>query len=266
MTIAHRWLHDRRRGLAGWCLGVTALVVFTVALFPTVEGDETFEELTDQLPASFQSLLGVTQGAPITAAPGYLHARLFSTLLPLLFVVYAIGLGARAIGGTEEDGTLELLLAHPVTRTRVALERYAANTALLALLTVTFLAVLTASALPVGALDGVSLTGLAGASASVFALALLHGTIAYTTGAATGRRTPAIAAATTIAITGYLIEGLLAVTDAIAPLRHASPWHWYLGRNMLTNGIAPDALAPPLLLSTALLATATRLFTQRDLR
>jgi ABC-2 type transport system permease protein len=266
VTVAHRWIRDRRRGLGGWCLGITGLVVFTVAFFPTVKGNETFDELTDQLPNSLRSLLGLAQDAPITAPPGYLHARLFSTLIPLLLVVYAIGLGARAIAGTEEDGTLELLLAHPVTRTRVTVERYLANTVLLAALTVVFATGLTLSALPAGALDGVSLTGLAGAASGAFALALLHGSIAYTVGAATGRRAPAIAAATGVAVAGYLVEGLLALTDTIRPLRYASPWHWYLGRNMLTDGIAPDAIAPPLLVSLALLTAATRLFARRDLR
>lgn len=266
VIVARRWFLDRRRGLAGWCLGVTALVVFTVGLFPTVEGDETFEELVDQLPEGVRSLFGLAQGAPITAAPGYLHARLFSTLVPLLFVVYAIGLGARAVASAEEDGTLELLLANPVTRTRVVLERYLANTALLALLTLVLAAVLTASALPLGALEGVSLVGLAGATGGVFALALLHGSVAYAVGAATGRRAPAVAAATTVAVTGYLIQGLLALTDVLDPLRYASPWHWYLGRNMLIDGPAPDALIPPLVLGLALLAAATRLLERRDLR
>jgi ABC-2 type transport system permease protein len=195
-----------------------------------------------------------------------LHARLFSTLIPLLFVVYAIGLGARATGGTEEDGTLELLLAHPVTRTRVTLERYLANTALLLALAVVFAVGLTVSALPVGALDGVSPAGLTGATTGAFALALLHGSIAYTVGTATGRRTPAIAAATSVSVAGYLVEGLLAVSHSVRPLRYASPWHWYLGRNMLTSGIAPDAIAFPLVVSLALLAAATRLFARRDLR
>jgi ABC-2 type transport system permease protein len=153
-----------------------------------------------------------------------------------------------------------------VTRTRVTVERYLANTALLIALTVVFAIGLVLSALPVGALDGVSLTGLAGAAAGAFALASLHGSIAYAVGAATGRRAPAIAAAASVAVAGYLIEGLLAVSDTIRPLRYASPWHWYLGRNMLTDGIAPDAIALPLLLSLALLAAAARLFARRDLR
>jgi ABC-2 type transport system permease protein len=266
VTVARRWLRDRRRGLLWWCAGITALVAFTVAFFPSVEGDETFEELADELPAGLSSLLGVSEGAPLTSAPGYLHARLFSTLVPLLLVVYAIGLGARAIGGTEEDGTLELLLSQPVTRTRVAVERYGANLALLGLLAVTLAVAVAALAAPVGALDGVSLTGLAGASFGAFALALLHGTIAFTAGAATGRRAPAVGIATAVGAAGYLVEGLLALGDAADPLRFVSPWHWYLGRNMLVDGVALDAVVAPLLASAMLVALATRLFERRDLR
>jgi beta-exotoxin I transport system permease protein len=198
VTVARRWLADRRRGLAGWCLGVTGLVLFTVGFFPTVRGNEAFDKLTEQLPAGIRSLVGLSPGAPITAAPGYLHARLFSTLVPLLLLVYAIGLGARAIAGTEEDGTLELLLANPVTRPRVVLERYLANTALLVAVTAVLLVALTVSGLPIGALDGVSRTGLGGAVTGAFAIALLHGSIAYAVGAATGRRATAIAVATTV--------------------------------------------------------------------
>ena len=266
MTVARRWLRDRRRGLLWWCSGIAALVAFTVAFFPTVEGDETFEQLADELPAGLSSLLGVSEGAPLTSAPGYLHARLFSTLVPLLLVVYAIGLGARAISGSEEDGTLELLLSQPVTRTRVALERYGANAALLALSAATLVVAVATLAAPVGALDGVSLTGLVGASVGAFALALLHGTIAFTAGAATGRRAPAIGIATAVGAAGYLIEGLLVLSDAVAPLRLVSPWHWYLGRNMLVDGVAPDAIVPPALVSAVLVGVAIRLFRQRDLR
>jgi ABC-2 type transport system permease protein len=266
VTILRRWLHDRRRGLAGWCLGVTGLVLFTVGFFPTVRGNEAFDELTDQLPAGIRDLVGLAPGAPITAAPGYLHARLFSTLVPLLLLVYAIGLGSRAIAGTEEQGTLELLLAHPVTRPRIVVERYLANAMLLAVVTVALLVALTVSGLPVGVLDGVSRSGLAGAATGAFAIALLHGSIAYAVGAGTGRRGTAIAAATTVAVAGYLVQGLVAVSEAIHPFRYVTPWHWYLGRNMLADGPAPDAIVVPLVLSAALLAASTLLFARRDLR
>lgn len=266
MIVAARFARDRRRSLLWWTIGVGALVLFTVALFPTVKGEESFEELADKLPASLRSLFGLAEGAPLTSAPGYLHARLFSTLLPVILVVFAIGLGARAIGGSEEDGTLELLVAQPVTRLRIAVERSLAAGALLVSVSAAFAVMLLVAAIPFGALDGVSIVGLAGASAGAFCLALLHGSVAYAAGAATGRRGLAMGVAAAFAVTGYLVEGLITVSDAIRPMRFASPWHWYLGRNMLVSGVAPDALIAPLLLVPVIAASGTWLFLRRDLR
>ncbi len=65
------------------------------------------------LPASVRALIGSQEGIPLTSAPGYLQARLFSTILPILLLVYAISLGSRAIGGAEEDGTLQLVVTAP---------------------------------------------------------------------------------------------------------------------------------------------------------
>jgi ABC-2 type transport system permease protein len=59
---------------------------------------------------------------------------LFSAIGPVLLVVFGIGVGAQAIGGLDEAGRLEPLLANPVTRTRLAVERYLAGVALLGLL------------------------------------------------------------------------------------------------------------------------------------
>ena len=53
-------------------------------------------------------------------------------MLPLLLLVFAIGLGARAIAGSEQEGTLELLLSNPVTRRTVVAERYLAMVGMIA--------------------------------------------------------------------------------------------------------------------------------------
>jgi ABC-2 type transport system permease protein len=65
---------------------------------------------------------------------GYLQGTLFALLGPLLAVMMAVAAGARAIAGDEEAGTLELLLAHPVSRTRLLLERFGALAAAVILL------------------------------------------------------------------------------------------------------------------------------------
>ena len=266
MIVAARMLRDRRRSLLWWSAGMVGLVLFTVALFPTVEGQESFEELADQLPEAMRSLFGFDDAVPLTSAPGYLHSRLFASLLPVVLLVFGIGLGARAVAGSEEEGTLELLLANPVTRHAVVAQRYLALNAMLAGLTLVFAVALVVLALPFGALSGVSLPGLVGASVGAFGLSLLHASVSFAVGAATGRRAWALAAAATLAVAGYLLQGLLGLSDAVQMLRFVSPWHWYLGRNMLAQGVAPDAIVVPLVLAAGLYAAGALAFQRRDLR
>jgi ABC-2 type transport system permease protein len=138
--------------------------------------------------------------------------------------------------------------------------------AMIAGITAVFALSLVLLAVPFSALEDVPLSGLAGATAGVFGIALLHGTIAFGVGAATGRRALALSSATVVAVAGYLAQGLLGLSDAIRPLRFVVPWHWYLGRNMLAQGVAPDAIIVPIVLSTAIFAAGVTAFLRRDLR
>ncbi|MGH9041222.1 MAG: ABC transporter permease subunit, partial [Acidimicrobiia bacterium] len=64
---------------------------------------------------------------------------------------------------------------------------------------------------------------------------------------------------------GYLVQGLGATSDALGPLEAGSPWHWYLDRNILVDGLAPVAVVAPVLLAGALFALGAWLFNRRDL-
>jgi ABC-2 type transport system permease protein len=266
VILAARLIRDRRRSLLWWSAGIVGLVLFTVALYPSLKGEESFNEVIEQMPEALRAMFGLDTAIPLTSPPGYLQGRLFGSMLPLLLIVFGIGLGARAIAGSEQDGTLELLLANPVTRGTVVVERYLAMVAMIAGLTAVFALSLLALAAPFGALEGVPLTGLAGAVAGVFGIALLHATLAFGVGAATGRRALALSSATVVAVAGYLLQGLIGLSDIIRPLRFISPWHWYLGRNMLAQGVAPDAIIVPLVLSAVIFVAGAGAFLRRDLR
>ena len=266
MIVAARLVRDRRRSLLWWSVGIVGLVLFTVALFPSLKGEESLNEVVDQMPEALRSMFGIDEAIPLTSAPGYLQGRLFGSLLPLILIVFGIGLGARAVAGSEQDGTLELLLANPVTRRAVVVQRYLALVGMVAALTGVFAVSLLVLGAPFGALEDVPMSGLAGAVAGVFGITVLHGTLAFGVGAGTGRRAWALSAATVVAVAGYLLQGLIGLTDAIRPLRFISPWHWYLGRNMLAQGVAPDAVIVPLVLSAAIFMVGATAFLRRDLR
>lgn len=264
MIVARRAILDRARSMMWWSIGIAGLMLFTMALFPSIEGNSDFERLADNMPEAMRSLFSLDSAVPLTSAPGYLQARLYGSLLTVLLLVFAIGAGGRAVAGDEEDGTLELILMHPVARRRVLLERYGAVVALVLALAAVACVTAVVFGAPFGALEGVSLPGLAAANAGAGLIALLHGTIAFVVGAVIGRRAPAVGVAAAVAVVGYLVQGLAGLSDAVEPLRALSPWHWYLDRNMLAEGVPAAAFVLPVAVCAVLLVPAVVRFVRRD--
>jgi ABC-2 type transport system permease protein len=265
-AVLRRYVRDHRRSTAWWALGMAALVAFTVAFYPSVKGNADFDKLMKDLPDAVRALVGAREDVPLTSPPGYLHGRLFSIMVPVLLLTFGVGLGARAIGGSEGDGTLELLLANPVTRRRVLVERYAGLVLLVGAVTAALTASLVVLAPTVGLLDGIAVPRLAMAAATAFCIALLHATMAFAVGCAVGRPGPGVAVATSVASAGYLLQSLAAASDQLGWLETVSPWHWYLDRNVLADGATAVAFAGPLVGAALLLAAAAWRFDRRDLR
>jgi ABC-2 type transport system permease protein len=62
-------------------------------------------------------------GPDYTSPAGYLRAELFALLGPILYLVFAIGAGGRAVAGEEEVRSLDLLLSTPLTRTQIVRDK-----------------------------------------------------------------------------------------------------------------------------------------------
>jgi ABC-2 type transport system permease protein len=266
MRIARRLLADRWRGARWWAAGTAGGIATVVALWPSVKGNTDIERVVQDLPASIRVLIGTQADIPFSSAAGYLQARLFSTILPVVLLAYGIGLGAAAIGGAEEDGTLQLVVTAPVSRTRIAVERLAASLLLLVGLAVVALLTTLVLGVPAGVLEQVSAGRIGVATAAVTALAVLHMAIAFAAGAVAGRRSSAIAVASSVAVGGYLLHAVAASAELIEPARVVSPWWWLLDRNLLAQPATFLALGVPVLVSAALAIGSVIVFNRRDLR
>ena len=183
-------------------------------------------------------------------------------MVPLLLIVAAIGVGARALAGEEEKGTLDLLLAQPVSRRRVALEKLAALGAEIA----TLGAVLWVALWIGTAAAGMHLapTRLLAAVSTAVLLALGYGAIATLTGAATGRRAPAIGLPGALAAAAYLLNGLAPLVPGLGSIRAASPWYHYTAGDPLRHGLAANS-ALLVALVVVVVALVPLVFDQRDL-
>ena len=260
-SILAKTIRDARRGLVGWSVGLAGTIALTVSIYPTVRDNPQFEDLSESYPEELQAFFGGQ--FDLTTAAGYLDVELYSFMVPLLLLVQAIGAGARAIAGEEEAGTLDLLLANPVSRERVAIEKLGALVALSGVLAVVLLVAVLLLARAVSMEIGFA--EVASATLMTWLIAVAHGALALLVGAATGSRGLAIALATAVAVAGYLLEGLGNLVDLLEPPQALSPFHWYAVADPLHEGFAPGRTGLLVALVLVFGALAPLAFRRRDL-
>ncbi|RKR87466.1 ABC-2 type transport system permease protein [Micromonospora pisi] len=252
-------LFDSRRSLVGWTLAIVAVGAMYASFWPTMQTPEMAEALA----AYPEGLLEAFNYTDLTSAAGYLGGAVFGLLVPLLVTVFAIATGTRAVAGDEEAGTLDLLLAHPVGRVRLALHRFAALLVGLVLIGGLLGLAMIGLSGPAG-FDGVGAGELLATSAQLVLFGATFGALAFAVGAATGSRGAALGGSAGVAVLAYLANAVLPQVDGLAWLQNLSPFHWYLDGDPLVNGL--QTTGPLLLLATTavLVAAGTYLFTRRD--
>ena len=236
-SVLTKTLRDARRPFLWWSAGLAAYVAMIVAVYPTIRDNDELGRLVEQYPEALKAFIAFGGELDFTSATGYLGGELFSFMIPALLLVVAVGGGAGAIAGEEERGTLDLLLATPVPRRRVAAEKLTA----VCLELVGLGAVLWASLWLGGRLVsmGIPAGDLAGATASAVLLAIAYGAIAFLLGAGTGRKAAAIGISIAAAVAAFLVSSLASIVGALEPLRAISPFHHYAAGDPLTNGLQP---------------------------
>jgi ABC-2 type transport system permease protein len=259
-TVYTKALFDQRRGLLGWSIGVAATAALFVLIYPMVRDMEGIEVFLEQYPEAFGELFNI---AAVTTGPGFLNAEFFSLLGPALFLIYGIGRGARAVAGEEEVGTLEVLLATPISRTRMLAEKALALLTGIAVLGL----VLWATLVVTGPLVDLGL-GVGRAAAASAALTLLggeFGLLALAVGAVTGRRGPAIAAAGAAAVASYLLFALGALVEELEPWQALSPFQHAMGTDPILNGLSGGYTVAIVAVGLVAVVVSSPLLERRDI-
>jgi ABC-2 type transport system permease protein len=241
-------------------------VALVVVSYPAIRDNAELDKTFQGLPPSVQAVLGLDPANALTSPVGYLNSQFYANLFPIILLVFSIGLAAWAIAGDEAAGMLELLLANPISRVRLAIERAAFLVFMLALLTAVALVALVLLAPRVGLTKGLSIEHIVAATVATALMSLVFAAVAFAAGASTGNRSLAISLASAIAAAGFVVEGLGAQVKLLQPVREISPWHWLLYSEPLRNGWAPEAWLLPLGVALVLMAFGVAVFVRRDLR
>ncbi|HET7430177.1 MAG TPA: ABC transporter permease subunit [Nocardioides sp.] len=259
-TVFGKALRDQRWALVGWGGGVVLLVLVEAAVWPTFSDMPDMEQFLNNYPEAFRKLFDLTS---MTTGTGFMNAELFTLMLPLLFIVFAVGRGARMIAGEEESGVLEVVLATPVSTRSVLLQKAAALVVGVTVLGAVLAVVLLLCSAVFGLGIGVG-SALSGCVAMVL-MGVEFGALALAVGASTGRRALAIGVAGAAAVAAYVLYALALIVDAFEPWQPLSPFHQALHAGPLGSGL-PASSALVALGAVVVLAAAVPVFERRDLR
>lgn len=231
-SVLGKSIHDRRVSTLAWTLGLTGMTVVYVAIFPGIESQlPDIQQMIDAYPDALKTIFGMQEMDSLT---GFLEMEMFSLVAPLLFLMAAIGFGSSATTKEESDKTIDLLLAAPVSRRRVVVEKFASFLATMALMGAgLFVSVAVGSRLID---EPLSLGKLTAAVLGPTLLGVQFGAVALLVGCVTGRRGIAIAVSSALALAAFLLNSLAPLVGWLSDYQSLSPLYHSSGYSPLRNG------------------------------
>jgi ABC-2 type transport system permease protein len=255
-NVASKSLRDQRWQIIGYGLALLSMAALIVFIWPSYR--TTVASIN--LPPALQAFLG--SDLSYASAPGFVSAEFFSWI-PVLLIVYAVVQGTGAIAGEEGSGTIDLLMAQPVARSTMVLQKCLAFLAG-AVLVVTLGFAGFALSIPFVSID-ITLPDAAVASANLLPITLLFFALSLWLGAAAGNRGVAAGVAGAVATAAYFANSLASGVHQISGLRYASPFYYYGAGLPLVKGIDWPHVALLLGISVLFLALSLRAFERRDI-
>jgi ABC-2 type transport system permease protein len=229
-TIFTKTLYEKRWALLWWSIAMFAFTLLIVVSFPVFK--DTFGQQFQDVPDSLKAVVG--EASDYQRIEGYLEIQVFMQMVFLTFI-FGIILFTGLIAGEESDGTLQTLLAQPVSRTRVYVEKLLAGAVLLGGVSVAmFLGVIIGNQL---INESVNLGRLVQATFGQWLVAMVFGLFGYMAGAVTGRRGIAGALAGVFAFLAYLVTPLSEQVKLLKIPNYLSPFKYFNNSRILDQGL-----------------------------
>lgn len=126
-TVFRYTLRKSRGAIIGWGIGLALLAIMMGSMFDLVAGSNEMMDVMDGFAESMPEFAELFNFEAMTTPSGWLDVEYFA-FVPLIVGLFATGAGASLLARDEESGTLDLIQAHPVSRTVLFWGRFLANT------------------------------------------------------------------------------------------------------------------------------------------
>lgn len=242
-TIAWE-LRQRKFAVLWWTVGSVLLTVLIMALYPSIRDKANqLNQVINTLPQGLRELkTGGASTVNVADPIAFLNSQLFYSTLPILWIILAITRGSAVLGRDEQNHTLELLLARPVSRGTLLLAKGLSVAAeFVAVCGITLLVVVVCA--PAFSLH-VSTLHLAAAVLFTALFSLSFGLIAFALQAASSlTRRAASAVAVLISFGGYLLASLSGLTDWLKTPAKLAPYHYFAPDKILHGQVTLGLVA-----------------------
>jgi len=261
MTIFRYTLRRFRGQILGWGIALALLGVLLISMYDSFAGEqEQFQELIELYPPEISGFLGdiTTMATP----EGWVSVEFFS-YMPLILGIFAVLTGSGLLVSHEESGTLDLIMAHPVSRTALFMGRLlafiVATVAILAICWLGFIVSMTWSSMDIG-WGRMWLPML-----SLLAELLFFGTLALLLSMVLPSRRLAATTAGLLLVASFFITGLAKLNEDLEPVAKLSPLNYYQAQDAF-HALNGAWLAGLLAAAVVFAALAWWRFQRRDIR
>ena len=266
-SIFGKTLRESARSVAMVGLGVGLLVLFVTSLlateFSTPQSRAEIAAQGAQLPVILRGLLG--EPIHVETMGGFISWRLLN-IGPVIIGIWSLMALSGTIGGEAARGSLELLMAEPIGRARIAMQKLGAHVlgmvaAMLMVTLLTWAGTVAFATLPG---DEVPIVDTLSQMLWLGGMALAGGAVAFALGPILGRGGAAGVAAAFL-VGSYIINGYAAAVPILDTLKPLSPFAWTAGHRPMAGISDWPSLAVLAAFEVVVFGLGVVAFVRRDL-
>jgi ABC-2 type transport system permease protein len=252
---------DHWRTLLAWSLTLILLVSIQMSIYPSISKNKTaLQGFLDSYPEAIRKIFRMQD---YTSGPGFLSTELYSMMVPLVLIAVGATWGASATAEEEDEGTADVLLTLPISRTRILFSKMAAS--MTVVVGLAFLAVANILVLKNTVDMELDSGKLLAATFSSISLGFFFTAVAFLVGAFSRRKGAAIGVVTGLSLIAFLIYSLSALVDDFDAITPFNPMEWGLGGQPLFNGVDTSGNSKLLIGGAILLIFAIIQFNRKDI-
>lgn len=209
--------------ILGWGIGLALLGILLIAVYDSMaEQMELYQEMVQTLPEGMMAFFG---GQDVMATPEGFVAMEFFSYMPLILGIFAVQVGTGLLVRDEEEGILDLIMAHPVSRSGLFLGRLGAfllSTGII--LVIAWLGIV----VPMNwSTMSLRLVAVARPFLSLYAVMVFFGTLGLLLSMVLPSRRWASMITGLVLVVGFFIDGLGELNENLENIAWLTPMHYY---------------------------------------